>query len=224
MPPAAVTWLDRALESGRVTSGRAVIRGDLTDWPFRNYSGRFQARAELDDLLLKYLPDWPAAEHVRLTADFVNTSLRVNVDSALVKGNKINHASADIGDLGEPQLELEADALGGGAELLALLKATPVGQRFGVQLLGVEVGGLGKVNLHLQLPIKHAEQLALAGTVALSDADLFDAKYALRLNRANGKLRFSQAGFVADDLAVMMGRPAGEFRSGGRRVHRRPAP
>ena len=209
MPPAAITWLDRGLDSGRVVGGRAVIRGDLGDWPFRNYSGRFQARAEIDDLLLKYLPDWPAAEHMRLTADFVNTSLHVNVDSAQVKGNKLNHASADIGDLGEPLLELEAEAQGAGADLLTLLKATPIGQRFGVQLLGVDVGGQGKVNFHLHLPIKHAEQLALTGTVLLSDADLFDAKYALHLNRANGKLRFSQAGFVADDLAVMMeGQPA----------------
>ena len=209
MPPAAVTWLDRGLDSGRVVAGRAVIRGDLTDWPFRNYSGRFQARAEVDDLSLKYLPDWPAAEHMRLTADFVNTSLHVNVDSAQVKGNRLNHASADIGDLGEPLLELEAEAQGTGADLLTLLKATPIGQRFGVQLLGVDVGGQGKANFHVHLPIKHAEQLALTGTVLLSDADLFDAKYALRLNRANGKLRFSQAGFVADDLAVLMeGQPA----------------
>ncbi|HET7064026.1 MAG TPA: AsmA-like C-terminal region-containing protein, partial [Rudaea sp.] len=209
MPPAAVSWLDRGLDSGHVVGGRAVIRGDLTDWPFRNFSGRFEARAEVDDLSLKYLPDWPAAEHMRLTADFVNTSLHVNVDSAQLKGNRLNHASADIGDLGEPLLELEADAQGAGADLLTLLKATPIGQRFGVQLLGVDVGGQGKANFHVHLPIKHAEQLALTGTVLLSDADLVDAKYALRLNRANGKLRFSQAGFVADDLAVMMeGQPA----------------
>ena len=209
MPPAAVSWLDRGLDAGRVVGGRAVIRGDLTDWPFRNYSGRFQARAEIDDLLLKYLPDWPAAEHVRLAADFVNTSLRVSVEAGQVKGIRLNHASADIGDLGEPLLELEADAQGAGEDLLGLLKATPIGQRFGVQLLGVDVGGQGKVNFHLHLPIKHSEQLALTGTVVLSDADLVDAKYALRLNRANGKLRFSQAGFVADDLAVMMeGQPA----------------
>ena len=209
MPPPAIAWLDRALDAGRVVGGRAVIRGDLTDWPFRNFSGRFEARAEVDDLLLKYLPDWPAAEHMRLTADFVNTSLHVDVDSAQVKGSKLNRATADIGDLGEPLLELDADAQGTGGDLLALLKATPIGQRFGVQLLGVDVGGQGKVDFHLHLPIKRAEQLALTGTVVLSDADLLDAKYALHLSHANGKLRFSQAGFIADDLAVVMeGQPA----------------
>jgi len=204
MPPATITWLDRALESGRVVGGRAVIRGDLADWPFRNFSGRFEARAEIEDLTLKYLPDWPVAEHVRASADFVNTSLRVDADGGQIKGNRFSRANAEILDMGEPVLELDVNAQGAGRDLLALLKTTPVGLRFGTQLLGVDVGGQGKVDFHLHVPIKQAEQLALTGTCALSDAELADAKYALHLYHANGKVRFSQSGFSADDLAVTM--------------------
>jgi uncharacterized protein (TIGR02099 family) len=204
MPPSTVAWLDRALESGRVVGGRAVLRGDLTDWPFRNYSGRFEARAEIEDMVLKYLPDWPLAEHVRASADFVNTSLHVDADNGVVKGNRFNRASADIVDFGEAVLDLDVNAQGAGRDLLGLIKATPIGLRFGTQLLGVDVGGQGKVDFHLHVPVKQAEQLALTGTAVLSDADLADAKYALRLNHANGKVRFSQSGFSADDLAVTM--------------------
>lgn len=204
MPPSTVAWLDRALESGRVSGGRAVIRGDLTDWPFRNSSGRFEARAEIEDLVLKYLPDWPSAEHVHASADFVNTSLHADADYGVVKGNRLNRASADIVDFGEAVLDLDVNAQGAGRDLLGLLKATPIGLRFGTQLLGVDVGGQGKVDFHLHVPVKQAEQLALTGTAVLSDADLADAKYALRLNHANGKVRFSQSGFSADDLAVTM--------------------
>jgi len=204
MPPPTIAWLDRALESGRVVGGRAAIRGDLTDWPFRTSTGRFEARAEIDDLTLKYLPDWPVAEHVHATADFVNTSLRVDADGGQIKGNRFNRANAEIVDLGEPVLELDFNTQGAGRDLLALLKATPVGQRYGTQLLGVDVGGQGKVDFHLHVPIKQAEQLTLTGTAALSDAELADAKYALHLFHANGKVRFSQSGFSADDLAVTM--------------------
>ena len=209
MPPPVVAWLDRALASGAVLNGRAVIRGDLADWPFRDFAGRFEAHADLDDMVLKFLPDWPAAEHLRLAAHFVNTALHVEVLSGQDMGARLAHATADIADLGEPLLDLQAGAEGAGPDLLTLLKATPIGQRFGVQLLGVDIGGQAKVDFHLRVPLKHAEQLALAGTVMVSDADLADAKYALHLNRANGKLRFSQAGFAADDLAVMVeGQPA----------------
>jgi uncharacterized protein (TIGR02099 family) len=204
MGPAAIAWLDRGLESGRVASGRAVIRGDLAEWPFRALGGRFEARADIDDLTLKYLPDWPEAEHVHASADFINTSLHVDADGGQVKGNRFNRASADIVDLGEAVVELDVNAQGAGRDLLGLLKVTPIGQRFGTQLLGVDVTGQGKVDFHLHVPVKQAEQLALTGTAVLSDAELADAKYALHLNHANGKVRFSQSGFSADDLAVTM--------------------
>jgi uncharacterized protein (TIGR02099 family) len=204
MPPAAVSWLDRALVSGRVSGGRAAIRGDLDDWPFRAYTGRFDAHAEVDDVTLKYLPDWPAAEHIRAAAEFVNTGLHVEVEAAQTRGNRITHASADIADLGEAVLELDASGQGSGADLLGFVKATPIGLRFGTQLLGVDVGGQGKVDFKLHAPIKQPDQLALTGTAMLADADLSDAKYDLHLNHANGKVRFTQAGFSADDLAVTM--------------------
>jgi len=204
MPPPAIAWLDRALDSGRVAGGRAAIRGDLADWPFRNFSGRFDAHANIEDLALQYLPDWPPAEHVRAEAEFVNTSLHVEADAGQVRGNRFNRATADIVDLGEAVLDLDMEAQGAGRDLLALLKVTPIGMRFGTQLLGVDVGGEGKVDFHLHVPIKQKEQLALTGTVALADADLADAKYGLHLSHANGKVRFSQAGFSADDLAVTM--------------------
>ncbi len=204
MPPAAVNWLDRALVSGTVSGARAVIRGDLVDWPFRNYAGRFEAHADIDDARLSYLPDWPAAEHLRCSADFVNTGLHVDVAAAQAQGTKVEKATADIADLGEPVLELDVAGNGAGKDLLGFIKATPIGQDYAAPLLGVTVGGTGKLGFHLHLPIKHTDQLDLTGNVALTDADLFDAKYQLRLNKANGNVRFSQHGFSADNLAVTM--------------------
>jgi uncharacterized protein (TIGR02099 family) len=204
MPPAAVAWLDHALVSGRIDGARAVIRGDLADWPFRNYAGRFEARADIDDARLVYLPDWPAAEHLHSAADFVNTSLHLDMTTAQALGNKVEKATADIADLGEPVLELDVGGSGPGKNLLAFIKATPIGQQYAVQLLGVGIGGNAKLDFHLHLPIKHTEDLDLAGNAMLTDADLADAKYQLRLNKANGKVRFSQHGFSANDLAVTM--------------------
>ncbi|HEX6833378.1 MAG TPA: YhdP family protein [Rudaea sp.] len=209
MPPPAVNWLDRALDAGRVTAGRAAIHGDLADWPFRNFSGRFEARAEIDDLRLKYLGDWPAAEHLHVAADFVNVSLHVDADGGSVQGVKVNNATADISELGDGQLEVGANAQGSGADLLGFLKATPVGQRFGAQLLGVDIGGDAKVDVRLSLPLKHSVDFKLAGTANLANSDLSDAKYGLRLDKANGRVRFGRDGFSADDLhALFEGQPA----------------
>jgi uncharacterized protein (TIGR02099 family) len=209
LPPPAVAWLDRALEAGNVKAGRAVFRGDLADWPFHDLAGRFEARAEVEDVRLVYLPDWPVAERIRAVADFVNAGLHVDASAAEVLGNKVDKASADIPDLAEPVLDLDLTGAGAGKDLLGFIKATPIGQRYGAELLGVGLGGSGKVAMHLTLPIKQVERLELAGTVKLADADVSDAKYNLRLTKANGGVRFSQRGFASDPLAVNMnGKPA----------------
>lgn len=209
MPPAAVTWLDRALASGGITNARAVFHGDLADWPFANSAGRFEARAELNDTKLIYLPDWPAAEHVHAIADFVNNGLRVDADAVRALGITVDGASAVIDDLGEAVLELDVSGSGSGKSLLDFLKATPIGGRYAAQLLGVSVGGSGKLKFHLHLPVKQTEQLDLAGSVALAKADLTDAQYALNLQQANGTLKFSQTGFDTGDLPVIRdGKPA----------------
>jgi len=209
VPPPAVRWLDRSLDSGTIRSGRAAFRGNLADWPFRNFAGRFEAHAEVDDLRLHYLDDWPAVERAHVLATFVNVGLHVEADAGSVLGNKIALAAADIGDLGEPLLDLDLSGNGSGRDLLGFVKATPLGTRYAAQLLGVDTTGQGKVDLHVNVPIKHAEELKLAGTAALSNADLSDTKYGLRFDKANGKVRFAKDGFSADDLAVtFQGQPA----------------
>jgi uncharacterized protein (TIGR02099 family) len=212
MPPTTVRFLDRAIESGTVTNGRAVFRGDLADWPFRSYTGRFQARAELEDVRLPYLPDWPVADHLRATADFVNTSLRVEATAAQSMGVKVERAIANFADFGDAVLELDVSANGAGKDLLSYLKATPVGQHFGAQLLGVDMTGNSDVDFHLQVPLKHAEELQLAGRAQLTGADLSDAKYNIHFNDAKGEVRFNQKGFLADNLGVTMNDKPGKFR------------
>lgn len=204
LSPAGVRFLDRALDSGRVTAARVAFRGDLADWPFRNNAGRFEARAETEDVRFPFLPDWPAAEHVYATATFVNNGLHVDAAAVQSLNVKVNHASADIPDLGEVVLDLSASGSGAGKDLLAYLKATPIGMRYGAQLLGVELGGQGTFDFHLHLPVKFAQQFELAGNVVLGDADISDAKYNLHLNKASGKINFNQRGFATESLPVTM--------------------
>src|SRR5690554_2432905 len=58
MPDAAVEWLDAAIAGGRVLEGRAVVSGDLDDWPFEGEgdgagAGLFHASARLEDAELR---------------------------------------------------------------------------------------------------------------------------------------------------------------------------
>jgi uncharacterized protein (TIGR02099 family) len=212
MPPAAVEWLDRALVGGSVDGGRAVFRGDLKDWPFTNREGRFEARAPVRGARIAYLPDWPAAEQVDAVADFVDNGLRVDLVSARTLGNRIDGGGASIADLAEAVLDLNVTGSGSGRDLLGFLKATPIGAEHAGHLLGVGVGGSGKVAFHLNLPIADKDRMALDGTVILSKSDLTDAQYALRLEQANGTVEFSRRGFDTGPMRVMRNGVPATFR------------
>jgi len=202
MPPKAIAWLDRALVSGRVVDGRAALRGDLADWPFHGRSGRMIARADIADLVLDYDPAWPRAEKTKAVATFVNDGMQVDVDEAESMGNRIGEAHATIEDFGPLVLDLSVKGEGSGANLLGFLRATPVGKRYQDQLKDIAVSGKGSVAFKLNLPIKQIEALALDGTVDLAGARLDHNAYDLHFINANGKLRFNQGGFAADQLDV----------------------
>jgi uncharacterized protein YhdP len=60
MPKSSVKWLDTSIVGGRVVSGGTIIHGYLRDFPFDDYSGRFETRFHVDDGILNYAPGWPA--------------------------------------------------------------------------------------------------------------------------------------------------------------------
>jgi len=202
MPPAAVAWLDRGLDGGRVVAGRAVFRGDLDDWPFRNNAGRFDAVAEIDDLRVKYLGDWPALEHAHANLGFVNTTLHIDIAGGSAQNVKINSVVGDIADFGDGPLTLIANGQGSGKDLLGFVRASPLGTKFAGPLTGVDVGGQGKVEAKMFLPYKHIEDFTLDGTAQLTDADLSDSKYGLKFDNAAGPVHFDRSGFAATALAT----------------------
>lgn len=202
MPPAAVEWLDRALVSGTVASGRALIRGDLDSWPFIDNAGRFEARADLEDLQLAYLPDWPSGEQLDVVARFINNGMQATARSGKTRGVTIDGAEAAIADFHEPLLVLAADGQAAGADLLDFLRATPVGESHAAYLGGLGIGGRGSARVKINVPLKSSENATLDGRVDLVDADLDEANWDLHFKKARGQVRFSRTGVSADSLAT----------------------
>ena len=201
MSPNAMSWLDRALVGGTV-SGRAVVRGDLADWPFHDRTGLFLAQAEVREATLDFHRDWPPAERIDAVARFVNKGLDVQADALRTMEIEVAPARAVIAEFGDARLELEAQGKGSGADLLRYLRVTPVGRRFREQLDGLSVGGRGEVTFGMQLPLADTDAVELEGTIALRDARIDLARQGLAFTGATGPLRFVQDGFAADALAV----------------------
>jgi uncharacterized protein (TIGR02099 family) len=209
MPPRTVAWLDEALVEGQLLGGRAIVRGDADDWPFRGNEGRFEAVATLDDLRLRYRNDWPIGEGVSGTATFVNDSIEVDLQGTVL-GNRIEFARGGIASFRDPVLELDVGGGGRGADLLALVRASPLQRKYGAQLAGLSVGGDGTAEVAMHIPLKPGlGETTVDGHVDLSQSDLAESRWGLNFADASGRVRFGHRGLSADGLRVSFaGAPA----------------
>lgn len=202
MAPAAVHWLDSALVGGRVENGRAVVSGDLDDWPFDGHNGRFECVGHIADATLKFQPDWPAAQHVDADVTFIGDGFQVTGKGVLADVG-IRHFDAGIAHYGRAALTVQAEGGGDASRLLGLLRQSPLQKDYGDTLDNITASGLAAVTFGLDLPFYEGGTSTLGGTVALAGARLADKRWNLAFTDMRGRARYGSGGFDADRLAVV---------------------
>lgn len=209
MPPTAIDWLDRALVDGRVTHGDVLIRGDLRDWPFRHNEGRFEARAEISDLVLDYGRNWPRADGIAAVANFINNGMQVEASAGQSLGNKAEKAVAIIPDFANTTLDLTVSGSGTGPSMIDFVRASPIGSRQADVLSKFSLTGGGSFGFHMVLPVKDAKDFTLDGQAQLKDIDFNAPDWNVRLDKLSGPATFDAHGFHAGPLeAGFRGQPA----------------
>ncbi|GAB3353966.1 YhdP family protein [Lysobacter tyrosinilyticus] len=220
MPETAVHWLDTALVAGTVSGGRAVVSGDLDDWPFRNKHGVFEATGHISNATIRFQEDWPAAQGLEAEAQF--TGIGFDVDGTGRLGEVgIRHIHAGIDEYRGGALTVKAEGNGDAAQLLAVLKQSPLRKEHGDTLTNVRASGAADVGFDLSLPLEHGKSTAISGTVALKNAKLADPRWKLAFDQVNGEAVYSRGGFKADGLAVRHEGEPGRLslRAGSEYVH-----
>src|SRR5690348_12677701 len=202
MPASTIQWLDRGLVAGKVDAGSVVMRGSLDDWPFVNHKGRFDALGRVSGAVLDYGDDWPRADHIDATAEFLDNQMIIEATHAETMGNTVTHAIATIPDLGNGELNLAAEGRGSGATLLGFVKSSPVGKDAGPTLSTLNLSGDGKLAFTLVIPFAKPETFALDGNLQLSNGAVVAKQWNLALQAINGALHFDQKGFRAENLSA----------------------
>jgi len=209
MPDAAERWLDGALVGGTVRDGRAVVSGDLDDWPFSSLAGHqsrglFQAEAQLVDAVVKFQPDWPAADQLSGDVSFVNDGFSVK-GRAEIAGVAVPVLEARLGHYGEARLDVSANVGGDAAKLLALFRASPLRKGLEDTLDNLSASGPVAATFTLGLPLHHAGKATpeVGGEVELRGAKLADARWDLAFEQVRGRARYDRHGFSSEPLAAV---------------------
>jgi uncharacterized protein (TIGR02099 family) len=201
MPASLVRWLDTALVGGSVTGGRAVIVGDLDQWPFVHGEGRFEARARISGATLKFQPDWPAAEDVDADLVFVGNGFGID-GTGRVGGVAFNRLQARIDDYSRGVLSVDASGRGDAGRLLDVVRASPLRSQQPETVAALSASGPVEVDFGLRLPLGRADPLSIAGEVRLGGTRLADRRWNLQFDDVRGRVRYDREGFVASDMPV----------------------
>ena len=218
MSKGAVDWLNSALVGGRVKDGRALMSGDLDDWPFTRNNGRFEAVARIEDGQFKFQHDWPAMDHVQAEIAFIGNGFSMEGQGALA-GVRVEDFKAAIPDFSKAELSIGARGSSDAAQMLAMLRQSPLRVKYGETLASLSVSGPARASYDMLLPLHGHGGVARksSGTVELLGNRLADKRWNLAFEAVKGKVTYSDDGFIADRLSVRQGGQPGvlSLRAGG---------
>ncbi|MGO1540798.1 MAG: YhdP family protein [Luteimonas sp.] len=210
MPGQAVQWLDMALVDGRILNGRAVVSGDLDDWPFDAASGPaapglFHAEAELADATLRFQPDWPAAEQLQGRLRFIANGFDFR-GRGEIAGVPVEQLEAGIADFDRSELAVTTSTAADAGRVIGMLQQSPLSVD---ALQGLQAGGEMEGNFAMLLPLHgNGNGPRIEGAARLSGVQAAIPEWELALEELRGELAYDEHGFAGRSLnAWFEGRP-----------------
>ncbi|WP_407351940.1 YhdP family protein [Luteimonas sp. R10] len=209
MPAATVAWLDGALVAGTVRNGRALVSGDLDDWPFRSVGGRpapglFHAEADLAGAEVKFQPDWPAAEGLTGRLRFIAEGFDLR-GGGTIAGVAFDDLEAGIARFGRAELGVSARTRTDAGALLALLRASPLQAMHGDALDDLAVAGPVAADFAMVLPMHGSDRgrPRIDGGVELQGVRAREPEWDLALDDVRGDASYDEKGFIAGQLHAL---------------------
>lgn len=204
MPEPTRRWLDEALLAGRADSARLVMAGAFGDWPFRTGEGLFEARVRLDDVRLRFNPDWPEATDLSGEVVFDGPGLRLEGLQGRLLEVPVAAAEGRITDFRRAWLDLELRGGEEAAGLRRLLLASPLRRELGEHLDALSISGPARADVRLRLPlVRGLGQEQVTGELHLDGTRLADRRWDLRFDDVRGTVPFTERGMSVDALPVL---------------------
>lgn len=202
MSPQLVGWLDRSIVSGSVPSGSFLLHGPLKGFPYHEtHAGHFEVLFDTENLVLDYHQGWPVLKDINARARFHNNELHINANSAQILDSRILRTEAHIPSL-RPRsaIQIQGQANGPLADILRLVRETPLKEKFSTAVEGMQATGNTDTNLKLTIPFSPSANYEFEGQLTMQDAGLTLAQHQLALSNINGPLSLDLKGIYAHGI------------------------
>ncbi len=225
-----VSWLDRSVVAGDITSADLVYEGNIGDFPFREGNGKFEAHLQVRDAIFNYLPGWTPVTSAEVDLHFKGSEMLISGNQGKIAGLNVKKVIAHAEDLrktGNPLVDIAATIEGRATETLRVLRETPPTTPPEAWRSYLETGQAvtadGVIELKIRIPIRDAKAYTLQGEYLVKNAalDLQPTQFSIR--DIDGRVSFDQSGvttgtlqgrFLGGGIVVDMNRATAGLREG----------
>jgi uncharacterized protein (TIGR02099 family) len=190
MPPSVANWLNDAIRGGRVHDARLTFVGPLDAFPFDGGEGELRVVAPIEQGVLAFVRDWPAAEELDGEVEFVNPSFAAR-GSGRILGNRTADVRVGISDMRSAVLTVQTQTIGPLDQVLAFLKGSPlIARNLGPDFARLEAPfGTGEASIDLSLPlVGDRSRYTLTAGLDIIDGELEVGGLAPHITEINGTL------------------------------------
>jgi uncharacterized protein (TIGR02099 family) len=212
LDPDLASWLKQAFLQGQIESGKIILQGKLSDYPFESGTGTLLVSGTLKDIDLQFDSDWPALRQMNGNITFAGSKMKIVANYAKMQNIVLSSLEAEIPYIGPkaPQiLNVEGTIYSDLTQGVNFLLATPLKNTLGRDLATLDPKGPMQLDLSLLIPLRRPDNLTLQGNLEMKDALINLSHSHLTLNKVNGLLRFTEKDLQGKELhAQLLGAPA----------------
>ncbi|MGB6137798.1 MAG: YhdP family protein [Shewanella sp.] len=191
MSPKLVAYLDSGLQAGKIDQAQVVWHGALSDFPYHDSSGVFQAEFTLQQGHFKFQPNWPAVSELTLSALFENDLMDLHIDHGMLGDVVVDGARVSIPQLGkESLLKVEAEITADAQAATKVINNSSLKDSVGATLNVVQIKQPIGVDLDLAIPLYKDGKQLIKGQVNLNNNPIYIASPGLQLNKVTGQVSF----------------------------------
>lgn len=200
-------WLLQAFHGGKFVSGKLIIQGRVSDFPFGNQNGKFSMSADAEDLDFGYAPGWPSMKHVYGTIQFISHKMLFDIKSGLLQDIPVKNLHGEIPYIGphEPQVLMLNGVIDGNlTQGMQLIQQSPLKNKLSKEVSALQISGPMQLKLSVSIPLKKPENSVVIGDMTISQGTLSMPAWNMNMGNLNGMLHFTEKSVEANNVTGML--------------------
>lgn len=194
-------YLSAAIRGGQAKSAQLLWYGELSDFPYGNHDGVFQAYVPLRNGTFSFDTAWPELNDLKLDLLFENDFMYLDATHAKTMGATASRVTGDAELSSDGHLKLNVEVAAEGEQVRDYMLATPLVDSVGAALTTVQVGGPVTSQFKLDIPFDGTDVRAW-GSAELTDNQVQLEVPPLTLEGAAGTINFDDDKVSAEKITA----------------------